>query len=222
MEFNITTSMSQVRDAVTDTELLKAVGPILADIERNYINLQDAKKTVDTESKNRKIEIRDVLKPRIEELEGVESTLKTQVETLKNDNSSESLKKENATLLSFKNQVLTAKRDSFVNRFKQIAVHDKFGKVLPELKLPDHTVEKDKKFDYTALDFSKMSEEDMDANVTALERLDRLEYFGEVKKTVDTDGKTSTKVTSDAFKEKVKKAKTIEEIRALQKETMES
>ena len=89
---DITKTMSGLRDKVTDAEVLKVIGSDLADIERNFINLQEAKKSVDTESKNRKIEIRDVLKPKIETLEDEKLTLEKEVTTLKEDNSSEALK----------------------------------------------------------------------------------------------------------------------------------
>ena len=77
MAFNITESMSEIRGKITDTDLLKEVGSILADVERNFINLQDAKKSVDTESKTRKLEIREDLKPKIEEQDNDIKKLKT-------------------------------------------------------------------------------------------------------------------------------------------------
>lgn len=217
MEFNITTSMSQARDAVKDTDILKEVGPILADIERNFINLRDAKKTVDTESKGRKLEIRDTLKPRIVELEDDAILLQKKYDDLKNDSSSETLKTENKELQSFKSEVLTQRRTSFIGRFTKVAEHDKFEKVTDDFVLPEHTIEKDKKFDYSTLDFKDVSEDDMDKNVKMLNHLDKIEYFGEVVKTVDTDGDT-TKKSSNTFDKKVKGAKTMKDLETIQEE----
>lgn len=217
MEFNITTSMSQVRDAVTDTDILKAVSPILADVERNFINLQDAKKTVDSESKGRKLEIRDDLKPKIEKFEDEAIKLQKQIDDLKDDNNSETLKTENKELLGFKTKVLTDRRISFVDGFVKIAGDEKFIKVKGEFILPKQDGD-EKDIDYTKIDFKDISEEDMDKNVTALDRLTRIEYFGTPEKTLDTAGGTHTKTqTADAMAKEIEKAKTHEDIIQIQK-----
>ena len=57
----------------------------------------------------------------------------------------------------------------------------------------------------------------MNKNVEALNHLDRIDYFGEPGKTVDTDGKTVSK-TSTTLKEKIGKAKSVKELEQIQED----
>jgi len=218
---DITKVMAQVRAKITDTDLLKAVGADLSDIERGYINLQEAKSSVDTESKNRKLEIREDLKPKIDTMETEIAKLKKDNETLKNDTSSEALKTENTELKTFKETVLTDRRTSFVKSFSEIAKSEKFGKVVAEFKLPEHKTEDGKKFDYSTLKFDDMSEDDMNSNVTSLERLNRIEYFGVADPKVDAHGVRTSKVLPTSLQDQIDGAKTEEDLDKIEEQMNE-
>lgn len=171
----------------------------LESIDREVTGLKLTVKKVNKESMDRRI-----LLEKAEEDKGVMAGKLTDLQSKLDDSGND---KELETLRGFRKTVLTGRRSSFVSGFNEIKGHASFDKVKSEFVLP----EPDGKGEY---DFTKASEEDMDKNVSALDRLNRIAYF-------DLPGKKkvagSTKITGDdlSFQTKVDAAKTPEDLRKL-------
>ena len=192
--------LEQVRSQL-DGETAEKVNSVLKEIETGVVDIVDSLKAANSESKSRKLKIRD--------LEEKISDYEVQVEKLQKESDTTELTKELESLKAFKSEVITRQRESFTNRFKEIKSHKNFEKAAKLFTLP----EPDKDGEY---DFSKLEDSDFDRNIQKLNELDALDYFGEQSKK-SVDGKKTDQSPAD-ISERISGAKTIEELEAIQDE----
>lgn len=189
--------LAQVRQLIGDEAVAK-ISSVLKEIETGVEDLVDSLKTANTESKNRKIKIR--------ELEDSKSDLEGQLETLKKENNAEEL----TTLREFKQKTLTSQRESLGKQIETISKHPNFAKAEKLLKLPAADAK-------GVRDYSKMPDADLEFNVSKLQELNDLDYFGQSNSTKTVHGDKTT-VTPQSFQERIKAAKSIKELETIQEE----
>jgi hypothetical protein len=189
--------LAQVRQLIGDEAVAK-ISSVLKEIETGVEDLVDSLKTANTESKNRKIKIR--------ELEDSKSDLEGQLETLKKENNAEEL----TTLREFKQKSLTSQRESLGKQIETISKHPNFAKAEKLLKLPAADAK-------GVRDYSKMPDADLEFNVSKLQELNDLDYFGQSDTTKTVHGDKTT-VTPQSFQERIKAAKSIKELETIQEE----
>lgn len=191
--------IEQVRSQL-DGEVVEKVNSVLKEIETGTIDVIDSLKAASSESKGRKIKIR--------ELEEKVSDFEMQVETLSKDNDKTELLAENERLKTFKADVFKRQRESFKGKIDSVKTHANFERAAKLLKLP----EPDKDGEY---DFSNMQDSDFEFNIIKLSELDALDYFGgdTQKKTVHGDKTNNAPVD---LKDKISEAKSVAELEAIQ------
>ncbi len=162
---NIKELLDQLRSQIGGEAAAKAESA-LKNIERGVLDLQEDISRVNTESKERKIKIR--------ELESQLSEKDVEIEGLKKKTDTSEVEKEVASLKEFKSRTLKAQRDSFASKLETISKHPNFEKVKPFLSLPDP---KDGKYD-----LSKMEDGDLEKNMGEIGKFEATGLFGEVKR----------------------------------------
>jgi len=189
--------LAKIRQQIGDEAVAK-VSSVLKEIETGVEDLADSLSTANTESKNRKIKIR--------ELEGAKGDFEGQLETLKKENNSEELK----TLREFKQNSLNSQRDNFSKEIEKISKHPNFVKAETLLKLPAPDAK-------GVRDFSKIADADLEFNMSKLSELNALDYFATGKNQQAVHG-DKTNIVTQSFQERVKAAKSIKELETIQEE----
>ncbi len=196
--------IGQVRSQLDDEGLSK-VGSVLKEIEAGYNDTVDSLKAASSESKQRKIKIRE-LSSQVEDLEADITGLKKKSDTSE-------LETELNDLKEFKAGVQKQNRGRFEAEFNKIKGHANFEKASGEFTLPDPD-------DEGNYDFTSMSDEDVDRNMNSLGRLNRLDYFAnnsQGKDTKKTHGSRKESQPGDVLTQ-IQNAKTFEEVQQLQAE----
>lgn len=158
--------LDQVRSQIGGEAAAKAES-VLKNIERGVLDLQEDIKSANSESKERKIKIR--------ELESQLTDKDAEIEGLKKKADTSEVKKEVESLREFKSRTLKAQRDSFTTKLETISKHPNFEKVKPFLSLPEPA--KDGKYD-----LSKLEDTDLEVNMTELGKFEAAGLFGPVEK----------------------------------------
>jgi len=189
--------LTQLRQQLGDEAVAK-VSSVLKEIETGVDDIVDSLKAANAESKNRKT--------KIHELEELKSDLEGQLEALKKENNAEELNK----LREFRQNYLTAQRQNLGKEIENISKHPNFVKAEKLLKLPEADAK-------GVRDFSKLTDEDLEYNLSKLQELNALEYFGQNGSNKTVHGAKTT-ITPESFKERVKAAKSIKELEQIQEE----
>ncbi len=167
--------LDQVRSQIGDEAVTK-VNSILKQIESGVTDLQEDISRVNSESKERKIKIR--------ELESKISDKETELEDLKKKADTSALEQELKVLREFKTNTLKSQRDSFASKLQTISKHPNFEKVKGFFELP----EPDKDGNY---DLSKLEDGDLETNITELSKFETAGLFGKIEKP-NVDGNPRT------------------------------
>lgn len=209
---DITNALEQVSSKLGD-EKLPEVETVLTEIKTEFgrlgkevSELQGALKSANHESMTRRIELNKVNQALSEK--------DMKIEELLNDSGSKELKKEIEGLREFKDGVIAKNRQGFVDGFSKVVEHPNFEKAKDEFVLPTPN-------DKGEYNFKDVSDEDMDLNVTAFNRLNRIEFFvnqPDQKKVhgINHDGKP------EDWESTVRKAKSLKELRELQSQGLPS
>lgn len=135
-----------------------AVEGQLKQIERSYAAMVEDVRIANSESKDRRLKLRDV--------ESKLSEYETEIEQLKNDTTVADLTKQVEGLKSFQSQIYKQNRDTFKNKVDTYSKNSTFEKVTPLLSIPV----KDDKFDFDAMDDTAVK--------SGLEKLNEYEQLG--------------------------------------------
>ena len=150
-------------------------------------------------------------KKKVRTLEETNQDLTDDLETLREEQENDTTKQELIDLRQFKADAVKGQVKSFGSTLTVIKDHPHFEKAKGLFKLP----EPDTAGNY---DLSAVSEEDMSHNLDELDKLNKLSYFGaENDKTKDVDGNKGA-VIPKGIEERIKSAKTHEEVEAIQRE----
>ena len=168
--------IDQVRSQISSEDSEK-VGILLEQIKNEASDLQSSKAAVDTESKNRRIKLRE-LESEIEGLKIERDDFKTKYDSF--DDSP--LKQRLQELESKYSSSLQTQVRSFQTFFDSVKDHPKFEKAKSRFKIPEG--------DNGALDFSKLAPEDIEHNISVQNDLQQLEYFEAVHPSSPHTGKT--------------------------------
>lgn len=164
-------NIEQVRSKLTEEQVTE-VGPVLKSIENEFSETQSGLTAANAESKQRKLKIR--------ELEGKQEDSDVNTQAL-NNKITELQEKVDDPTTSKRMEELEMKvkdyqkkaNDAFVQSFDQIHEHDRFEDAKHKFVIPEKDEDGNIKWD-------TISEEQRNANATALEELNSLKYFGEV------------------------------------------
>lgn len=160
--------LDQVRSQLSSEDLDKGLGALLEEIKGEAISLLDNLSAANSESKNRKIEIKS-LKEKLENIEIERDDFKNKLDGF----DTSGLENERNNYKDKYHSLLDKEKNAFAIAVGQIKEHPNWDKAKPLLKLP---VEKDGK-----LDWASMSPEDTEYNVSKWNELQQLGYFGEVQ-----------------------------------------
>ena len=209
---DITNAIEQVRSKLGEEKSpeveneLTEISTSFGKMDREVSELQGALKSANHESMTRRIELNKV-NQRVTELE-------TKNEELTKDSTSDELQKEVDALRDFKSGIIQSGRDDFVKGFAKITSHSNFEKAIEEFVLPEKNAEGD-------YDFKKVSADDMDKNVEALERLNRIDYFALAPDKKNVHGNNSDGMP-ESWESMVRKTSSLKELEALQQKEMPS
>lgn len=154
------------------------INPLLKEIEAEYNDVLDSLKAANTESKNRKLKLR--------ELESEKEEWETKLSELQDKADTSHLESELQELREYKQTVFKNNRDSFINRFAEISKHPNFEIAKSKFNVPEKKGEK--------LDWESLEEDKMAANIKQLKELDDLKYFS-AQNTFRPNGNKFTDVT---------------------------
>ena len=160
--------IAQVSAKLPD-EVKSEVGSILKSIENEAEDLQSSLTAANSESKGRKIELRE-LKTKLDDVDVEKGSLQKQIEELNEKLKDPTKDKELEGLRNFKKQTIQKNRQSFIAAFDKIKEHPNFEKAQSKFVIPEKDGE-DK------LDWSKIEDTDMEKNMNVLNDLNDLEYF---------------------------------------------
>ena len=159
---------------------------------------------------------------------GEATTRKASIRTLKQENEELTLdkqelekkvsaedpnKEELDRLRTFHTNTINGQRDAFGGFIEKVSEHENFEKASPDFKLP-------KPDDDGKYDLKDMSQEDLEHNVTEMNRFNRLGIFGEVgngqglKKIVEGSG--PEKIIPKSLQDRIDAAKTPQELQEIQ------
>ena len=130
------------------TERQDAVGRAIKDIDRVVADYKSDIESVNTESKTRKLKIRD--------LEGKLEKVNDENERLKSDNSLGDITEERDALKTFKESALGRYREDFISAHKSLKDHKDYDKIKGKLTIPDS--------DNGEVDWKKLSNEEVEKN----------------------------------------------------------
>lgn len=158
--------MSKVNELLTSIksqlgEDNATINPLLKEIEAEYNDVVDSLKAVNSESKARKLKLR--------ELETEKEEWETKLTELQQKSDTSHLETELQELREYKKKVFTDNRNSFVDRFGKIVNHPNFEKAKTKFHLPEKDGDK--------FNWEKLEEDKMVENINKLKELDELEYF---------------------------------------------
>lgn len=209
---DITNALEQVSSKLGD-EKLPEVESVLTEIKTEFgklgkevSELQGALKSANHESMTRRIELNKVNQSLSEK--------DMKIEELQNNSGSEDLKKEVEGLREFKNGVIAKNRQGFVDGFAKVVDHPNFEKCKSEFVLPNPG--EDGKYD-----FKDVSDEDMDLNVTAFNRLNRIDFFATQPDKKKVHGNNHDGKPED-WESTVRKATSLKELKEIQAQGMPS
>ena len=154
--------VDQVRSQLSPEDLGK-VGSFLEQIKNEAQELYDSKKASDSESKNRKIKIREQ-DEQIQNLQIDNDKLKKEVDSF----STEEIEKERNLYKEKLSAFVNKERDAFSQWYNKVKEHPHWEKAKDEFIIP----KKDDKEDWESL-----KEEDLEKNLASRNRLEKLEYF---------------------------------------------
>jgi len=180
--------------AEVDGETAEKINGTLGKIKTAVLSLIDDAKNASSESKGRKLEIRQ-LKKDLEDTSLERDELKTAAAA---DNSKEELD----SLRDFKTKSMASRKAGFLKSFEIIKAHSNFEKAKGLFDVPEKIEE--------------MTDAQLEKNIVELDKLNNLAYFGDIKK-VDTDDKP-VDGKNQSLLDKISAAKTMAEIEAIQAE----
>ena len=134
----------QISSKVDDDNKDK-VGSLLKDVERRYNNLQDDVKSANSESKNRKLKIR--------ELEEKLTDSEIKIEGLSNNTEFEEMKKQNENLKTFQKTVHEQERANYENNYNTFSKHASFEKIKDKIAVPEQDGDKT---DFSKIDINEV------------------------------------------------------------------
>jgi|FLOH01.1.fsa_nt_gi hypothetical protein len=149
-------------------------------------------------------------KKKIRKINSDYEDLKIENDELKQQDGLESMQAEIAKLQEYKASVVKQRTVSFGEHINTVKSHEKFEKAKDLFKLPTPS-------DDGSFDVSKMSEEDLAHNLTKMEELKKLDYFGQVA-TKPKDVDLSKGKPSGTLAERLANAKTHQELELIQAE----
>ena len=209
---DITNALEQVRSKLGD-EKLPEVETLLTEIKTEFgrlgkevSELQGALKSANHESMTRRIELNKVNQSLSEK--------DMKIEELNKDSGSDELNKELEGLREFKNGIIAKNRQNFVDGFAKVVTHPNFEKAKSEFVLPNPS-------DEGKYDFKDVSDDDMDLNVTAFNRLNRIDFFATQTDKKKVHGNNHDGKPED-WESTVRKATTLKELKELQAQGMPS
>lgn len=188
--------IEQVSSKLPD-EVKSEVGSILKSIENEANDLQSSLTAANSESKSRKIELRE-LKGKFDDVDIEKSSMQKQIDELNEKLKDPTKDKELEGLRAFKKNTIQANRQSFINEFEKIKEHPRFEKAKQKFKLPEE--EEDGK-----LKWDSIEDQDMEVNMNVLRDLKDLEYFAvedKNKNVFSGQGGAGHKPTIDKITEK--------------------
>ena len=188
--------IGSVESKLNETAVAEAFGEdlpkmksALREAKGNYADLREDLSRANNESKGRKIEIRDTLKPEIE-------SLQDKIKDLEGKTDMSKYETELKDLRAYKQGSVEKLQAAFVTDFGNIAEHDNFGKAKNYLTLP----KTDDKGDFItdedgAFDFGDVTPEQMESNIAELNKLQSLGLFDPAESADDgTKNKASGKM----------------------------
>ena len=167
---DISKQIEQVRSKLTD-EQLSTVGSVLKEIESGFLELSNDLSAANSESKARKLKIRDLEKEK-EDHEVKITELQGKIDSFDNE---PLIKERDQYKIKYSN-ILNAQKQSFVTQFTKIQEHPNFEKAKSKFNIPD-IKEIDGK---QVIDWDGLTEEQLEKNITVLNDLNSLEYFGQI------------------------------------------
>lgn len=180
--------MSKIKDLLeeikrsVDEETQGKIATTLAKIGSEYNELSENFDIVKNESVKRKEKIRDELMPKITQYED-------EIEDWKKKADTTEFQAELSTLREFKKSQLKNQRTTFVKTFDGIVKHPNFEKAKTRFTLPELEDEK--------YQWDKISDADMEKNISELNDLNELEYFKTGKEKPGTFGDRFSDVKDD-------------------------
>ena len=179
--------LDQIR-SVVPADKQESVSVVLKDIENEVIDLKASLASANSESKNRKLKLRDLEKD-IEDRDIKITELDKKISSF----DTSGLKKELETYKAKYSSALKVQKDSFLNAFGEIEKHPNYEPVLSKkFKVPE---KKDGKPDWDIL-----NDEDWEHNLQTFNELQELKYFDSTKEPKLPDGSKGAGFTSDGQK----------------------
>ena len=191
---------------------LAKINSSLRSIESGVSEMQENLTHANTESKNRKLKIR--------EMATEQETFKEQIEELTGKADTSELTAELETLRTYKKDNLANMRGGFIEGFAKVAEHDNFAKAKGFFKLPKLNAEGGLlKAEDGSFDFADVSDVDMESNIAEMNKLNALGYFetaegGEPENKNRANGDLNEGVPKD-LNAKIEAATTMAELHAL-------
>lgn len=202
---SIKESIDQVRSQLPD-EALSKVGAVLENIKAEVQETEDRLSAANTESKNRKIKLREY-ETKIEDYDVRVTELQGKVDSYDDT----PLKAERDKYKEKYDKTIANQKQSFISTFEQIQTHPNFETAKPRFVIP----EKDGKPDWESMEI-----EVLEKNLNALNDLNQLNYFatkdGPFPNVNNSKGKPPASVT-DAFNAEINECKDAKEIEAVNK-----
>lgn len=195
-------TLEQVRSQFSEEESSK-YGALIKQAINEVIDLGSDLSAANSESKSRKLEIRETLKPRIDELE-------TELAEWKKKADNSAVVKERDTYKSKYTNLLAQQKSRFVSDLKSVMENEKFEKVKGRFVLPRNGEGE--------LNFDEIEHDDLEKNISALNDLKEIDYFEDAKPS-NVDGRKGTKppTRDEEYIQAINSAKSHREIEAIQK-----
>ena len=168
-------AIDRVRSQMTEEQISK-VGADLKVIESEIIERDNELTATRSEAKDKRLKLNDA-KSKIADLE-------TEVETLQKQTDTTELKKQIEGLKAKNTKLIGGLKSHFQAQHEFIATHPNYENAVSWFDIP-------KKED-GALDYESMTEEQVEKNFDAINKLNQIKFFGDVKKGSVNDGKGKT------------------------------
>lgn len=177
--------IEQLRSKLNDQQRAE-LGNSLSVIESEFLKmateLESAKADYDEKDK----QYREVLRESIQRKNKIK-TIEEELESFKNDKTSENLKKELEDLKMFKTNIRKKQRESFIQTISQLSKHPKIGEAIKIFAIPENAKNEKGELQLDSLkpeDWSKISDDQMEKNIVELEKLQTINYFEAPKPSV--------------------------------------
>lgn len=187
--------VDQVRSQLPD-EVKSKVGSVLETIRSEFADIEDRLSAANSESKKRKIKIRELEESR----EDLEATI-TQLNEKINSFDTTAIEQERDQYKNKYTSMLDTQKGHFKIQFEKITKHPKFEHAKNEFDVPMS--------DDGEIDWEKLTNEQLEKNISALNHLNSLNYFDEAQG--DPRNLTTSKATRS--REEIKTAKDVIDIR---------